>query len=123
MRRSVSGVGYNLRGWDADGEADSLIVDTGSSNTWVGADKKYSKSSTSKDTGSGVSVSYGSGYFSGEEYTDKVTITSGLVIDSQSIGVADTASGFTGYDGILGIGPTSLTQGERYRDSQQGSAR
>ncbi|KAL1736213.1 aspartic peptidase domain-containing protein [Schizophyllum commune] len=98
-------------GVGADATKYSLIVDTGSSNTWVGADKKYSKSSTSKDTGSGVSVSYGSGYFSGEEYTDKVTITSDLVIDSQSIGVADTASGFTGYDGILGIGPTSLTQG------------
>ena len=29
----------------------SLIVDTGSSNTWVGADKVYVKTSTSEATG------------------------------------------------------------------------
>ena len=33
---------------------DSLIVDTGSSNTWVGADQKYVKTSTSKSTGQSV---------------------------------------------------------------------
>lgn len=42
-----------------------LIVDTGSSNTWVGAGTKYVASSTSHDTGDKVSVSYGSGSFSG----------------------------------------------------------
>ncbi|TRM66649.1 aspartic peptidase domain-containing protein [Schizophyllum amplum] len=88
-----------------------LIVDTGSSNTWIGAGTKYVETTTSDDTGSGVSVSYGSGYFSGEEYTDTVTITDGLVLTSQSIGVASRASGFSGYDGILGIGPTDLTEG------------
>ncbi|KAL1700655.1 aspartic peptidase domain-containing protein [Schizophyllum commune] len=98
-------------GVGADATSYSLIVDTGSSNTWVGAGKEYANSSTSKDTGSGVSVSYGSGFFSGEEYTDQVTITDELVLDNQSIGVASTASGFNGYDGILGIGPTTLTQG------------
>ncbi|KAL1747026.1 aspartic peptidase domain-containing protein [Schizophyllum fasciatum] len=98
-------------GVGADATSYSLIVDTGSSNTWIGAGKEYSNSSTSKDTGSGVSVSYGSGFFSGEEYTDQVTITDDLVLDSQSIGVASSAYGFNGYDGILGIGPTSLTQG------------
>ncbi|KAL1745145.1 aspartic peptidase domain-containing protein [Schizophyllum fasciatum] len=98
-------------GVGADATSYSLIVDTGSSNTWVGAGKEYEASSTSKDTGSGVSVSYGSGYFSGEEYTDQVTITDDLVLKNQSIGVASTAQGFNGYDGILGIGPTTLTQG------------
>ena len=29
----------------------NLLIDTGSSNTWVGADKKYAKTSTSKSTG------------------------------------------------------------------------
>lgn len=79
----------------------SLIVDTGSSNTWVGAGTKYSPGSTSKSTGDSVSVSYGSGSFSGKEYTDTVTLGS-LTITSQSIGDATTASGFSGVDGIIG---------------------
>ncbi|KAJ3927519.1 MAG: aspartic peptidase domain-containing protein [Lentinula lateritia] len=87
-----------------------LIVDTGSSNTWVGAGTKYVASSTSTDTGDRVSVSYGSGEFSGTEYIDKVTLTSGLVITSQSIGVASSSEGFEGTDGIIGIGPDTLTE-------------
>ncbi|KAJ3825756.1 aspartic peptidase domain-containing protein [Lentinula raphanica] len=74
-----------------------LIVDTGSSNTWVGATTKYMPSSTSTDTGDRVSVTYGSGEFS--------------VITSQSIGVASSSEGFNGTDGILGIGPDDLTKG------------
>ncbi|KAK7063997.1 aspartic proteinase [Favolaschia claudopus] len=89
----------------------SLIVDTGSSNTWVGANKKYVATSTSTKTSSSVSVSYGSGSFSGTEYTDTVTLAAGLVIPKQSIGVASRSSGFSGVDGILGIGPVGLTQG------------
>ncbi|KZT33268.1 family A1 protease [Sistotremastrum suecicum HHB10207 ss-3] len=89
----------------------SLLIDTGSSNTWLGASKKYVKTSTSKSTGGSVSVSYGSGSFSGTEYTDTVTLGSGLVITGQSIGVASRASGFDGVDGILGIGPVDLTEG------------
>jgi pepsin A len=57
------------------------------------------------------SVSYGSGEFSGEEYLDTVTLNSDLVITKQSIGVASRAQGFDGIDGILGVGPTDLTQG------------
>lgn len=34
-----------------------------------------------------------------------------MTIQGQSIGVASTAQGFSGVDGILGIGPTDLTQG------------
>ena len=66
------------------------------------------------------SVSYGSGSFSGMfliandifdvlipyvlgmEYLDTVTISSGLVITKQSIGVASNSSGFDEFDGILG---------------------
>ena len=44
-----------------------LAIDTGSSNTWLGAGKSYVKTSTSKSTGKKVSVSYGSGSFSGTE--------------------------------------------------------
>ncbi|KAJ3753637.1 family A1 protease [Lentinula raphanica] len=88
-----------------------LIVDTGSSNTWVGATTKYVPSSTSTDTGDRVSVTYGSGEFSGTEYIDEVTLSSSLVITSQSIGVASSSEGFEGTDGILGIGPDDLTEG------------
>ncbi|KZV80356.1 family A1 protease [Exidia glandulosa HHB12029] len=89
----------------------NLIIDTGSSNTWVGADTKYVKTSTSKSTSKKVSVSYGSGSFSGTEYTDQVAISDDLVISKQSIGVASKATGFEDVDGILGIGPVSLTEG------------
>ncbi|KAF5376361.1 hypothetical protein D9757_008680 [Collybiopsis confluens] len=87
-----------------------LIVDTGSSNTWVGATKAFTATSTSTNTGESVSVSYGSGEFSGTEWTDRVTLTSGLVINKQSIGVARSSTGFDGVDGILGIGPDALTE-------------
>lgn len=53
-------------------------------------------------------VTYGSGFFFGEEYTDTVTIGS-LVVKNQSIGVAEIALGFSGVDGILGLGPVGLT--------------
>ncbi|KAI8579385.1 hypothetical protein K450DRAFT_241870 [Umbelopsis ramanniana AG] len=87
----------------------SLIVDTGSSNTWVGAGTKYVPGSTAKSTGDTVSVSYGSGSFSGKEYTDTVTLGT-LVITGQSIGDATSATGFSGVDGIIGFGPTDLTE-------------
>ncbi|KAJ8593240.1 aspartic proteinase [Rhizopogon salebrosus TDB-379] len=88
----------------------NLIVDTGSSNTWVGANTTYVKTTTSVNTGQPVSVSYGSGFFSGTEYTDTVTLGSGLTIKQQSIGVANFSIGFAGYDGIIGIGPVDLTE-------------
>lgn len=34
-----------------------------------------------------------------------------LVIENQGVGVASRSSGFSGYDGILGIGPVDLTEG------------
>lgn len=46
-------------------------------------------------------------WFLGTEYTDQVTLAS-LVIKSQSIGVASTASGFGDVDGILGCVPIYL---------------
>ncbi|KAG7445696.1 acid protease [Guyanagaster necrorhizus] len=92
-------------------QAFTLLIDTGSSNTWVGADTEYAPSSTSKSTRKTVKVSYGSGSFTGTEYTDRVELAADLVIDEQSIGVASSASGFSGVDGILGIGPVDLTEG------------
>ncbi|KAG2066793.1 acid protease [Suillus decipiens] len=88
----------------------NLIVDTGSSNTWIGASTTYKVTRTSSRTGQPVEVDYGSGSFSGMEYLDTVTLGSGLTITNQSIGVATSSSGFTGVDGVLGIGPADLTE-------------
>ncbi|PIL28539.1 transporter [Ganoderma sinense ZZ0214-1] len=88
----------------------TLLVDTGSSNTFVGAGQQYVQTSTSQDTGNTVSVSYGSGSFSGEQYTDTVTLGD-ITLTNQGISVATSSSGFSGFDGILGVGPSGLTQG------------
>ncbi|GJE94124.1 A1 family peptidase [Phanerochaete sordida] len=96
----------------------TLLIDSGSSNTWVGAKTHYTPTSSSHNTGKSVSTSYGSGRFSGTEYLDTVDLGNGLVIANQSIGVANSSSGFDGsFDGILGIGPVDLTQ-----DTIQGSS-
>ncbi|KAG2120232.1 acid protease [Suillus clintonianus] len=92
----------------------TVVVDTGSSNTWI-ANKSYTKTSTSYDTGNQFVVSYGDGFnytlVAGEEYTDTITLTSNLVIEKQSIGVAFNVSGMGSVDGILGLGPVDLTWG------------
>ncbi|EJU04396.1 acid protease [Dacryopinax primogenitus] len=88
----------------------NLLIDTGSSNTWVGAATKYKPSSSSKSTGDSITVSYGSGMFKGKEYLDTVSLGNGLVINQQSIGVATSSQGFEGVDGIIGIGPADLTE-------------
>ncbi|EKM54900.1 uncharacterized protein PHACADRAFT_147173 [Phanerochaete carnosa HHB-10118-sp] len=89
----------------------SLIVDTGSSNTWVGANSSnpYTPTSTSYDTGDPVYVAYGTGFFIGTEFIDQVSLGEGFTISQQSIGVANASADFNGTDGILGIGPTDLT--------------
>ncbi|KAI9430550.1 acid protease [Lactarius indigo] len=89
----------------------TLLVDTGSSNTWVGADKPYVRTGTSKNTGKQVTINHGSTSFSGTEYMDQVTLSPSLVINSQRIGVASTTKGFKDVDGVLGIGPVDLTKG------------
>ncbi|KAG2069580.1 acid protease [Suillus decipiens] len=94
----------------------TLLIDTGSSNTWVGVRTAYKVTSTSVDTGHTVTlqgVRYGSGSFSGEEYLDTVTLSSDLIIAQQSIGSASETQGFSHLqvDGILGVGPADLTQG------------
>ncbi|KAK0388277.1 hypothetical protein NLU13_4522 [Sarocladium strictum] len=91
------------------GSTYDLIVDTGSSNTWCGAQNSCEPSSTGQDTGNSVSVSYGSGSFSGEEYVDTVSF-GGLTVQSQSVGAASSSTGFNGVDGIIGFGPVGLTQ-------------
>jgi hypothetical protein len=87
-----------------------LIIDTGSSNTWVGANTRFEPDSNSKTTNQAVAVSYGSGQFRGTEYTAPVSFA-GLTVAQQSVGVANTTMGFSGVDGILGVGPVGLTAG------------
>ncbi|KAL5492342.1 hypothetical protein ACEPAI_3789 [Sanghuangporus weigelae] len=89
----------------------TLLIDTGSSNTWIGANKTYSTTKVSKGTGQTFNVTYGSGNVTGSEYIDTLALSSSLVIDQQSIGVATSSNGLTGLDGILGLGPVDLTQG------------
>lgn len=80
------------------------------SNTWCGAQSACERSSTGTSTGGSVSVTYGSGSFSGTEYTDRVSF-GGLTVTGQSIGSASRSTGFSGVDGIIGFGPVDLTQG------------
>jgi len=89
----------------------TLLVATGSANTWIGSGKPYRPGPHSKNTGRKVSVKYLTGSFSGTEYLDKVTLATGLVIPQQSIGIASKSTGFDEFDGILGIGPVDLTDG------------
>lgn len=42
---------------------------------------------------------------------DTITLTSNLVIEQQSIGVASMSTGMDSMDGILGLGPVDLTWG------------
>ncbi|TCD63445.1 hypothetical protein EIP91_005386 [Steccherinum ochraceum] len=91
----------------------TLLVDTGSSNTWVGAQQTnpFVVTSTSQDTGNLVEVTYGSGFVFGEQFIDQLTIGD-VVIENQSLGAALLSEGFDGVDGIIGIGPTDLTSGK-----------
>ncbi|KAI0797265.1 aspartic proteinase precursor [Irpex lacteus] len=88
----------------------NLIVDTGSSNTWVGATTPFRATSTTQDTGEIVFVEYGSGFVLGNQLIDQVSF-GGITIPEQGIGSAILDDGFQGVDGIIGIGPTDLTEG------------
>nr|VWP02631.1 Plp [Ganoderma boninense] len=90
----------------------TLLIDTGSSNTWVGAQLLTNPfvPTSSAETGNLVEVMYGSGFFIGQEFTDTVHLGD-LAIEDQSFGGAVIAQGFDDVDGILGIGPVALTCG------------
>ncbi|KAJ8474583.1 hypothetical protein ONZ51_g7130 [Trametes cubensis] len=98
----------------------TLLIDTGSSNTWVGAQtlsNPFVPSSSTGITGNLMEVTYGSGFVLGLEYTDNVMVGS-ITIKEQSFGGAILSDGFTGVDGIIGIGPTNLTCGTLIPSSQ-----
>nr|VWO97073.1 Uncharacterized protein [Ganoderma boninense] len=88
----------------------NMLLDMGSANVVVGGGKTYVQTSTSKDTGDTVAATHGSISFTGEQYTDTVTLGP-LTVTNQGIAIANSTSGFPkGVDGILGIGPGGLTQ-------------
>ncbi|KAJ7256775.1 aspartic peptidase domain-containing protein [Mycena haematopus] len=62
-----------------------LLIDTGSSNTWV-------KREARKDTPTCTSIQYGQGATNGTICTDQVSLCPTLVIKDQMVGLADQAS-------------------------------
>ncbi|GJE93109.1 A1 family peptidase [Phanerochaete sordida] len=85
-----------------------LLLDTGSSLTWVGAITPYNETSSSVDIGEPLEAEYGAGTFTGRAFQDTVTLGN-LVVQKQFIGVADPGTIMPdGLDGILGMGPTDL---------------
>jgi len=107
-----------------------VIFDTGSSNLWVpkvgcthcglpfiAKKSKYDhdKSSTYVQDGKDFEIMYGSGSVSGFFSTDDVTLADDLVIDAQRFAEVQDAGGlgvayYLGkFDGILGLGFTSIS--------------
>lgn len=93
----------------------TLLLDTAAANTWVGADKPYSRTSTSQKTANRVTAIEGSGSFNGQEYWDNISL--GGATFEQSIGVAESSKGYHGVDGVLGLGQTQRTRGTLYPDT------
>jgi Eukaryotic aspartyl protease len=105
----------------------TLIFDTGSSNTWIpdntcgsscsGAPHAFNPNTSSTwadDNGNTMDILYGSGYCSGVLGTDTLAFGSSLNVPKQEIGLATTAASSitsSGVDGILGMGPDSLSAG------------
>uniref|UniRef100_A0A6T6EBC8 Peptidase A1 domain-containing protein n=1 Tax=Craspedostauros australis TaxID=1486917 RepID=A0A6T6EBC8_9STRA len=107
-----------------------VIFDTGSSNLWVpkvgckhcgnpifGKKHKYdhSSSSTYEEDGKDFDIMYGSGSVSGYFSADDVTIADDIVINSQRFAEIQDAGGLGmayalgKFDGILGLGFTSIS--------------
>ncbi|KAG2365517.1 acid protease, partial [Suillus spraguei] len=91
-----------------------LVVDSGSAITWVGADRRYAPTKSSFNTKQPLEQSYGQGsaFLAGMLWTDTVTFGGGLTMTRMPIGVPSTSRGIIEADGILGIGPTSMTLGK-----------
>ena len=109
-----------------------VIFDTGSANLWVpkvgcthcgnpifGKKSKYDHdtSTTYKEDGADFEIMYGSGSVSGYFSTDAVTLADDIVIDDQKFAEVQDAGGLGiayalgKFDGILGMGFTSISVG------------
>ena len=92
--------------------ADHLIIDTGSSNTWIGANTKYQETLSSFNLDQPVEIRYMSGdMIIGDEFSDTVNLGGDLVILQQSFCNASQWFELDGVDGVLGLGPVGLTRG------------
>ncbi|CAE7145028.1 unnamed protein product [Rhizoctonia solani] len=90
---------------------DNLLIDTGSAYTWINADRGYIKTETSiKQEGQEFFADYLWGFAFGAHYKDLVTLSPTLSIANMPFGVASFTD-LEGIDGILGLGPASLSQG------------
>jgi hypothetical protein len=108
----------------------TVIFDTGSSNLWVprvgcthcgnpffGKKSKYDHSSSQsyEEDGADFEIMYGSGSVSGYWSKDEVTIADDIAIDGQRFAEIADAGGlgmaysFGKFDGILGLGFTSIS--------------
>ncbi|KAH9036490.1 aspartic peptidase A1 [Lactarius pseudohatsudake] len=81
----------------------SLLIDTGCGNIGIGGGKAYVRTGSSTPLPGSACDTCGVG--SCEEFSDIVTLSPTFVFRA-SIGVASTSTGFQGFDGVLGIGPT-----------------
>ncbi|KAJ7445326.1 family A1 protease [Mycena latifolia] len=97
----------------------NLIVDTTSGNTWLGANKAYVVTATSRPAGSSVEVTFGGEIFSGTEFQDQVVLAD-VAMPNKSIGVVTPSTVLNGIDGILGIGPEELAIGTLASNLTQG---
>ncbi|KAF8512728.1 acid protease, partial [Hysterangium stoloniferum] len=91
-----------------------VLVDTGSSVLWVGAQEPYKPGLGTQDLNQTFSVGYGIGSARGAAYYDTVQI-GGAIATSQIIGAANETVGFDlnrPFDGILGLGPSKSNKGE-----------
>ncbi|KAG0147168.1 hypothetical protein CROQUDRAFT_670709 [Cronartium quercuum f. sp. fusiforme G11] len=101
-----------------NGQSFKLIIDTGSSNTWIGSRKPLQRTSSTVLTGTKFSISYGSGSAWGDEVLDNISLSPSTTV-KQSIGIASKSYGFSDVDGILGVGPSKLTLGTQSVSKQE----
>ncbi|KAG2355482.1 aspartic peptidase A1 [Suillus spraguei] len=88
-----------------------LIVNTGSAITWIGADTAYRPNGAAFNTGLPLRMTYPNSFFAGILFADTFKITDGHTIESMAIGVATAETRGVRFDGMLGIGPRSLSRG------------
>ncbi|KAG6329190.1 hypothetical protein ID866_9898 [Astraeus odoratus] len=99
----------------SSGSAFNLIVDTGSSYTWVGARdiNPYLQGDGSVETSQTIHVTYADAHIklTARTWRDRLTLD-GFTVTPQGVGIPTELQGFPdGIDGILGLGPTRLTAG------------
>jgi len=85
----------------------TLLIDRKSAHTWVGANKPFIPTSTSKTSGIATKFTHGSALIVGTEYTDQVAINEDLVFSDFPLDVASSVLGFGFKDihGVVSVGP------------------